>query len=122
SDGFVHADLHPGIIRFLRDNRIALFDLGLTAELTEEDRLTFAQTMFFMANGMGRELAKQMYDLTEHRGEVDYPAYEREIADYVARFVNQPLGEVEMSVAIGKFLDIYRRHGMRLDGRYTVLN
>ena len=65
-DGFIHADLHPGNIRFMRDNRIALFDLGLTAELTDEDRLMFAQTMFYMANGMGRELAKQMYDLTQH--------------------------------------------------------
>ena len=34
-DGFIHADLHPGNIRFMRDNRIALFDLGLTAELTD---------------------------------------------------------------------------------------
>jgi len=121
-DGFIHADLHPGNIRFMRDNRIALFDLGLTAELTDEDRLVFAQTMFYMANGMGRELAKQMFDLTEHRADIDYGAYETEITDYLTRFVNQPLGEIEMSVAIGKFFDIYRRYGMRLDGRYTVLN
>jgi ubiquinone biosynthesis protein len=121
-DGFIHADLHPGNIRFMRDNRIALFDLGLTAELTDEDRLLFAQTMFYMANGMGRELAKQMYDLTQHNLDFDYAAYEREISEYLARFVNQPLGEIEMSVAIGKFFDIYRRYGMRLDGRYTVLN
>ena len=121
-DGFIHADLHPGNIRFLRDNRIALFDLGLTAELTDEDRLMFAQTMFYMANGMGRELAKQMYDLTQHNLNFDYAEYEREISEYLARFVNQPLGEIEMSVAIGKFFDIYRRYGMRLDGRYTVLN
>ena len=121
-DGFVHADLHPGNIRFTRDNRIALFDLGLTAELTDEDRLMFAQTMFFMAHGMGPELAKQMYDLTQHPADLDYPAYEREITEYLTRFVNQPLGEIEMSVAIGKFFDIYRRYGMRLDGRYTVLN
>jgi ubiquinone biosynthesis protein len=121
-DGFIHADLHPGNIRFMRDNRIALFDLGLTAELTDEDRLMFAQTMFYMANGMGRELAKQMYDLTQHNLAFDYPTYEREISEYLARFVNQPLGEIEMSVAIGKFFDIYRRYGMRIDGRYTVLN
>ena len=121
-DGFVHADLHPGNLRFMRDNRLALFDLGLTAELTDEDRLMFAQTMFYMANGMGPQLAKQMYDLTEHRSNIDYAAYEREISEYLARFVNQPLGEIEMSVAIGKFFDIYRRYGMRLDGRYTVLN
>ena len=121
-DGFIHADLHPGNIRFMRDNRIALFDLGLTAELTEEDRLMFAQTMFYMANGMGRELAKQMYDLTQHSLGIDYAAYEREIGEYLTRFTNQPFGEIEMSVAIGKFFDIYRRYGMRLDGRYTVLN
>ena len=121
-DGFIHADLHPGNIRFMRDNRIALFDLGLTAELTDEDRLMFAQTMFYMANGMGPELARQMYDLTQHRADIDYAAYEREISEYLARFVNQPLGQIEMSLAIGKFFDIYRRYGMRLDGRYTVLN
>ena len=121
-DGFIHADLHPGNIRFMRDNRIALFDLGLTAELTEEDRLMFAQTMFYMANGMGRELAKQMYDLTQHNLDIDYAVYEREISEYLTRFTNQSLGEIEMSVAIGKFFDIYRRYGMRLDGRYTVLN
>jgi predicted unusual protein kinase regulating ubiquinone biosynthesis (AarF/ABC1/UbiB family) len=78
--------------------------------------------MFYMANNMGRELARQMYQLTEHRAEVDYHAYEREITDYLSRFVSQPLGEIEMSVAIGKFFDIYRRYGMRLDGRYTVVN
>jgi ubiquinone biosynthesis protein len=121
-DGFIHADLHPGNIRFMRDNRIALFDLGLTAELTDEDRLMFAQTMFYMANRMGRELARQMYDLTQHSLDIDYAAYEREITEYLTRFVNHPLGEIEMSVAIGKFFDIYRPHGMRLDGRYTVLN
>jgi len=121
-DGFIHADLHPGNIRFMRDNRIALFDLGLTAELTDEDRLMFAQTMFYMANGMGPELARQMYDLTQHRADIDYSAYEREISEYLTQFVNQPLGEIEMSLAIGKFFDIYRRYGMRLDGRYTVLN
>jgi ubiquinone biosynthesis protein len=121
-DGFIHADLHPGNLRFMRDHRIVLFDLGLTAELTDEDRLMFAQTMFYMANGMGRELAKQMYDLTQHNLDFEYAEYEREISEYLTRFVNQPLGEIEMSVAIGKFFDIYRRYGMRLDGRYTVLN
>jgi len=120
-DGFVHADLHPGNVRYLPDHRVVLFDLGLTAELTEADRLTFARTMFYMANGMGKELARHMYGLCSRHGEVDYPAYEREIEGWVERFTNRPLGEIEMTLAIGKFLDIFRRYRMRLDGRYTVL-
>ena len=120
-DGFVHADLHPGNVRYLPDHRIAVFDLGLTAELTEEDRLTFALTMFYMANRMGKELARHMFELCQRHGEVDYPAYEREVERWVERFADQPLGEIEMTVAIGKFLDIFRRYRMRLDGRYTVV-
>lgn len=120
-DGFVHADLHPGNVRYLPDHRVALFDLGLTAELTEADRLTFARTMFYMANGMGKELARHMYELCSRGGEVDYPAYEREIEGWVERFTDRPLGEIEMTLAIGKFLDVFRRYRMRLDGRYTVL-
>ncbi|HEY2105679.1 MAG TPA: AarF/UbiB family protein [Candidatus Binataceae bacterium] len=121
-DGFVHADLHPGNIRFLPGNRIALFDLGLTAELTAQDRLRFAQTMYYMANGMGRELARHMYDLCQRLGPIDYAAYESEMVEYLGRFINRPLGEIEMASAIGSFFDIFRRYGMRLDGRYTVLN
>ena len=121
-DGFVHADLHPGNIRFLPGNRIALFDLGLTAELTPQDRLLFAQTMYYMANGMGRELARHMYELCRRLGPIDYPAYESEMVEYLRRFINRPLGEIEMASAIGSFFDIFRRYGMRLDGRFTVLN
>jgi ubiquinone biosynthesis protein len=121
-DGFVHADLHPGNIRFLPGNRIALFDLGLTAELAPRDRLLFAQTMYYMANGMGPELARHMYDLCQHLAPMDYQAYEAEVIEYLRRFINRPLGEIEMASAIGSFFDIFRRYRMRLDGRYTVLN
>jgi ubiquinone biosynthesis protein len=121
-DGFVHADLHPGNIRFLPGNRIALFDLGLTTELNAQDRLLFAQTMYYMANGMGPELARHMYQLCRRRGPIDYAAYEAEITAYLRRFINRALGEIEMTAAIGSFFDILRRYGMRMDGRYTVLN
>ena len=121
-DGFVHADLHPGNIRFLPGNRIALFDLGLVTELTPRDRLMFAQTMYYMANGMGRELARHMFELCQRLGPIDYPAYESEMIEYVNRFTNRPLGEIEMASAIGSFFDVFRRYRMRMDGRFTVLN
>jgi len=121
-DGFVHADLHPGNIRFLPGNRIALFDLGLITELTPTDRLMFAQTMYYMANGMGRELTRHMYELCRRLGPIDYATYESEMIEYLRRYTNRPLGEIEMASAIGSFFDIFRRYRMRMDGRFTVLN
>ena len=82
----------------------------------------FAQTMYYMANGMGRELARHMFELCQRLGPIDYPAYEAEMIEYLRRFTNRPLGEIEMASAIGSFFDIFRRYRMRLDGRFTVLN
>ena len=62
-----------------------------------------------------------MFELCQRHGEVDYSAYECEVEHWVEQFADQPLGEIEMTVAIGKFLDIFRRYRMRLDGRYTVV-
>src|SRR5262249_41516061 len=42
-DGFVHADLHPGNILVTPDDRVAILDLGLTAELDETHRRAFAR-------------------------------------------------------------------------------
>jgi predicted unusual protein kinase regulating ubiquinone biosynthesis (AarF/ABC1/UbiB family) len=63
-----------------------------------------------------------MYDLCQHLAPMDYQAYEAEVIEYLDRFINRPLGEIEMASAIGSFFDIFRRYRMRLDGRYTVLN
>ena len=38
--GFVHADLHPGNVRFLAPGRIVLLDLGLVGRLDDADRLS----------------------------------------------------------------------------------
>jgi len=43
-DGFVHADLHPGNIFVLENNRIAIVDLGLVGELDPPHRATFSRS------------------------------------------------------------------------------
>ena len=70
---------------------------------------------------MGKVLARHMFELCARHGHVDYAIYEGEIIQWVERFAKLPMGELEMTVAIGKYLDIFRRHRMLLDGRYTLL-
>ena len=48
--GFVHADLHPGNMRFLPPGRAVLFDLGLVGSLIDEDRLTTARLAVRLRN------------------------------------------------------------------------
>src|SRR5262249_52092048 len=44
--GFVHADLHPGNLRFLPPARLVLLDLGLVGSLSDADRVMTARTPF----------------------------------------------------------------------------
>ena len=52
-DGFFHADLHPGNLRFLPPGRIVALDLGLVGEIDDHDRLTTARLLFALSTGDG---------------------------------------------------------------------
>jgi predicted unusual protein kinase regulating ubiquinone biosynthesis (AarF/ABC1/UbiB family) len=120
--GFVHADLHPGNIFYLPGNRIALIDLGLVAELNAEDRRKLATLHFFMAAGLGRQAAKVLYDEAPWKAVVDYAAFERDVADFIDRNLNQPLATLQVTYLIGELFNVMRRHRLRVDPAYTVVN
>jgi ubiquinone biosynthesis protein len=122
SHGFVHADLHPGNLRFERDGRIVLFDLGLVAELAEKDRLTNARLLFAFATGDGKTVAKLFHQNAPHTATQDYAAYEREICELVERLRVQGLGNVQLALEIGRIFDVLRRHRIQARAHMTMVN
>ncbi|RIK98010.1 MAG: hypothetical protein DCC71_21305 [Proteobacteria bacterium] len=131
SHGFVHADLHPGNMRFERRRggepgpercRIVLFDLGLVGTLTDVDRLTNARLLFAFATGDGKTVAHLFYVNSPHTATPDYAAYEREISEFVERLRRQGLGNVQLTVEIGRIFDILRRHRIQARSHMTMVN
>ncbi|HXK24515.1 MAG TPA: AarF/UbiB family protein [Myxococcota bacterium] len=122
SHGFVHADLHPGNMRFERDGRIVLFDLGLVGELADEDRITNARLLFAFATGDGRTVARLFYESSPRAATEDYARYEREICEFVERLRVQGLGHVELALEIGRIFDILRRHRIQARAHMTMVN
>ena len=132
SHGFVHADLHPGNMRFETRAvdggggparcRIVLFDLGLVGELSDKDRLTNAQLLFSFATGDGKTVARSFYENSPHTATADYDAYEREISDFVERLRLLGLGNVQLALEIGRIFDILRRHHIQARSHMTMVN
>jgi len=120
--GFVHADLHPGNILYLAGNRIALLDLGLVAELDDDSRDVIARLNLYILSGMGRELARMIYDESPIKGVVDYAAYEQDVERFVARIRGRPLAELQITVLIGELFNLLRRHRIRAAADFTVVN
>jgi ubiquinone biosynthesis protein len=122
SHGFVHADLHPGNMRFERDGHVVLFDLGLVGELSDADRLTNARLLFAFATGDGRTVARLFHESAPHTATEDYAGYEQEICAFVERLRVQGLGNVQLALEIGRIFDILRRHRIQARAHMTMVN
>jgi len=121
-DGFVHADLHPGNILVDDHDKIVILDLGLTAELDEAARRAFALFFASWAGGNGKVMAKLMSDLSPSSKVADYAAYEREVDEFVGRYLGKALGEVQVSTVAFDMFNILRRHRVRVNPVYTMCN
>ena len=128
-DGFVHADLHPGNILIVPDDeggheraKVAILDLGLTAELDQTHRVAFARYFAGFAQGDGKVMAKLMADLSPSSGVEDYEAYEADVVAFTKRYLGKALGEVQVSAVAFDMMNILRRHRVRVNPTFTMCN
>jgi ubiquinone biosynthesis protein len=120
--GFVHADLHPGNLRFAPPGRVILLDLGLVGSLTDQDRLTTARLLFAFASGDGVTVARLFHENAPHAAVPSYAAYEREIVEYVDAVRGKGLGRLQLGLEIGRLFDILRRHRVQARSHMTMVN
>jgi ubiquinone biosynthesis protein len=139
-DGFVHADLHPGNILITPEHKIALLDLGLVGELDDPHRRGFARFFAAWAQRDGDAMARIMYDMSanaraEERAETGkrggkpppsdaegFERYRAAIIEFVGRYWGQRLGEVQVGKVLFDMLGILRRHRVRVNPTFTIVN
>ena len=124
-DGFVHADLHPGNIFITPDDKLALLDLGLVGEMDDTRRKGFARLFAAWAQRDGDQMAHIMYDMspaTQGRDPEAFEAYRAAIIGFVGRYWNQRLGQVQVGKVLLDMLGILRRHRLRVDPTFTIVN
>lgn len=125
-DGFVHADLHPGNIFITPDDKLALLDLGLVGELDEPHRKGFARFFAAWAQRDGDAMAHIMYGMSESASQPRDPeAFERyraAIIEFVGRYWGHRLGEVQVGKVLIDMLGILRRHRVRVNPSFTIVN
>lgn len=125
-DGFVHADLHPGNILITPDEKIALLDLGLVGELAPAHRQSFARFFAAWAQRDGDTMARIMFAMSAHAGgpsdEATFERYRSAIIDFVGRYWGQRLGDVQVGKVLLDMLSVLRRHRIRVNPTFTIVN
>jgi len=84
--GEIHADPHPGNLRVLPDNRLAIFDLGMIAHVPPRQRDRLLKLLFAAVDGRGEEVAEESIRMGTRLEDFDEERYLREVGQLVAHY------------------------------------
>src|SRR5262249_31698211 len=107
---------------FFAPGRVVLLDLGLVGSLIDDDRLSTARTLFAFASGDGATVARLFYETSPHKATPDYAAYEAEMIALVDSLYRRGLGNMQVTLEIGRIFDILRRHRIQARSHMTMVN
>ncbi|MCA0299902.1 MAG: AarF/ABC1/UbiB kinase family protein [Proteobacteria bacterium] len=102
--GEIHADPHPGNLRVTEDGRLAVFDLGMVANVPPRQRDRLLKLLFAAVDGRGEQVAEECISLGIRLEDYDEPKFLREVGQLIARY-----GAHQSSMSEGRVvLDLVR--------------
>jgi ubiquinone biosynthesis protein len=122
TEGFFHADPHPGNLMWWND-KIYLLDLGMTAEVEPELR----QSLLLLLLAFWQEdtpfLADVMLALSGERPQAgfDASAFEQELDELVSRYRHLSLRELRLGPLLQQLTEISVRHDIRLPAALALV-
>lgn len=120
--GFFHADPHPGNLFGLEGGRIAFIDCGMTGQL--DDRTT--QELAELVAGVVQGDLDQVVDVIQSLADVDVQiiesrAFRADVREFVGRFDNTPLEQLNFGLLLREFFDKIRSHKVRCPADLVLL-
>jgi predicted unusual protein kinase regulating ubiquinone biosynthesis (AarF/ABC1/UbiB family) len=113
TEGFFHADPHPGNLLWA-DGKIWLLDLGMVGTLEEEPRSLLLLLLLAFWRGDSDFLADVLLMLGEGPADVDIDALRADLAAYLERFRVNSLSEIQLGPMLDGMIEIAARHRIRL--------
>lgn len=111
--GVFHADPHPGNLLVTPDGSLALLDFGSTGRLDSAQQGALRQTILGIALGNPTILSDALLDLSRPIEQVDLDAFERSLAQFLARRLGpgmEPGAEI-----LNELLRLIVDHGLALE-------
>ena len=113
TEGFFHADPHPGNLLW-GDGRIYLLDLGMVGTLDEETRGLLLLLLLAFWREDADFLAEVLLMLGDSRDNVELEALRSDLTDYVDQFKVGSFSDIQLGPMLDAIIEIAARHGIRL--------
>jgi len=123
-DGFFHADPHPGNILLSGTTEqpcIGLVDLGMVGRLSPEMRNKTIDMMIAAIRADHDALADALYAIGTPTKKVDMRAYRSEVAVLADKYLNKPLGEIDLAMMISDLVGGATQFGIEIPADFVLV-
>jgi ubiquinone biosynthesis protein len=121
SDGFVHADPHPGNVLLTPDHRLALIDVGMVVRLEPTTRERMLRLLLAVADGEGDAAADVALAMGQPTSFFDEEAFRRDVAALVGSYHDLPPEHSHAGQVLAEVTRISGQDGVRPPAELTLL-
>ena len=120
--GFFHADPHPGNIFVLDEEVICFIDCGMTGRVEESMRKDLALLLYGVSIKNLDYVMNAFLRLGDvSPDEINEREVRKDLSDFVERYTQGPLGEIDMGSMLMAFLDGLRKHHIKCPGDLILM-
>ena len=120
-DGFFHADPHPGNLFILPDNAAAFVDFGIVGRLDEDTRDVVVNLLIAISTKNINGIIKALEMLGSVVEEHSLRDFKHDISDFVERFYDIPLKQIEISTILPQAVELMTRHKLKIPPQFHVM-
>ena len=120
-DGFFHADPHPGNLFILPDNAAAFVDFGIVGRLDEDTRDVVVNLLIAVSTKNINGILKALEMLGSVAEENSLRDFKHDISDFVERFYDIPLKQIEISTILPQAVELMTRHKLKIPPQFHVM-
>jgi ubiquinone biosynthesis protein len=121
TDGFFHADPHPGNLLILPGHVIGFLDFGIVGQVDEGLRRDLARIIRAIWQRDAAELARLAVEIADPQGELNARALETDLAGLIEKYGNVPIGDLAAAEVLTDVVAVARRHRLRMPANLMLL-
>ncbi|HGE72592.1 TPA: AarF/ABC1/UbiB kinase family protein [Candidatus Poribacteria bacterium] len=118
---FFHGDPHPGNIYILPNEVIAFMDFGIVGRLTAGMAAKLNKLLIAVANRNPDKIAEALLQISIISEDSDIEDVQAEIAEFVDKYYDATLGQLQISALIQEMTEISFRYKISLDRQLNML-
>lgn len=121
SNGFYHADPHPGNVLLLNGNVIGLLDFGMVGRIDERLQEEIGEMLLAISSQDAEHLTTLIIRVGKIPTELDRAALSLDVTDFVSHYSTQSLESFDLSGALSEMVELIRRYRISLPARLAML-